>query len=76
MNKLHEAANVKKVLILLWLVMLHYCCLKVQEKFLSSITILYITININDILRMTCMQLKNAHIIGHVKNAKENLRSL
>ena len=30
----------------LWLLMLHYCCLKVQEKFLHSITILYISLSI------------------------------
>ena len=35
-----------------------------------------ISININTILRMINMQLKNAHIMGHVKNTNQLLLTL
>ena len=76
MNELHEAANAKNINSTL----ASDATLLLSESSGEVCTLhnnpVCITININDILRMTYMQLKNAHIIGHLKNAKQNLRSL
>ena len=77
MNELQEAANAKTILILY---LASDATLLLSESSGEVSTLhnkpVCITININAILRMTYMQLKNAHIIGHVKKAKQNLHSL